>query len=277
MGYSHVSNARVDALLSSESSILGQKVNCSRNPTEKNYPYLTHIKALSNAWPHLRLLADFMEVSTTPSRWKELGTETQGKDGKVANEEREERASRTNVTRLDYLGSGDVDEKKCENPNELIEALKEDAGESKLRLFVVEDLSRDVIEALGDNLDIEPAFFREHIVDFAWCNIRDRWQDPPNLHIAARQQRWLQLRYVTARYYKTTEEFAKGVKEAENFNVFRRLDDDSNNKAVWDDKGAIVGIIRTRASFWLRHADSGKGAVGKHVPMEECNKPPGLL
>jgi hypothetical protein len=207
-----------------------------------------------------------MEVSTTPLRWKDLRTKTKGKE---VNEEREARANRTNVTRLDYLESGGVAEKKCETPDQLIDALNEDAGERQLRLFVVEDLSRDVIEALGDNLDIEPAFFREHIVDYAWCNIRDRWQDPPNLHIAARRQRWLQLRYVTARYYKTTESFARGVEDAERFNVFRRLDDDSNNKAVWDDKGAIVGLIRTRASFWLRHADSEKGAVGKHVPMEE--------
>jgi hypothetical protein len=236
---------------------------------EKKYPYLTHVKALSNAWPHLRLLADFMEVGTTPLRWKDLRTETQGKDGKVGNEEREERARRTNVMRLDYLESGDVDEKKCETPDQLIEALIEDTGESKLKLFIVEDLSRDVIEALGDNLDIEPAFFREHIVDYAWCNIRDRWQDPPNLHIASMQQRWLQLRYVTARYYKTTGSFETGVKNAEHFNVLRRLDDDSNNKAVWDDKGAIVGIIRTRASFWFRQADSEKGAVGKNVNTEE--------
>jgi hypothetical protein len=204
-----------------------------------------------------------MEVSTTPLRWKDLRTKTQGK----FNEKREERASRTNVTRLDYLESGDVVETECKTPDQLIDALSEDAGERQLRLFVVEDLSRDVIEALGSNLDIEPAFFREHIVDYAWCNIRDKWHDPPNLQIAARRQRWVQLRYVTARYYKTTRSFERGVEDAERFNVFRRLDDDSNNKAVWDEKGAIVGIIRTRASFWLRHADSEKGAVGKHVPM----------
>ena len=207
-----------------------------------------------------------MEVSTTPLRWKDLKTETQGKG---VNEERKARASRTNVTRLDYLESGDVTEEKCKTPEKLIEALNEDARECQLRLFIVEDLSRDVIEALGDNLDIEPDFFREHIVDYAWCNVRDRWQDPPNLHIEARRQRWLQLRYVTARYYKTTGSFEKGVKEAERFNVLRRLDDDANNKAVWDDKGAIMGIIRTRASFWLRHADSEKGAVSKPVPVEE--------
>lgn len=41
----------------------------------------------------------------------------------------------------------------------------------KLRLFVVEDLSRDVIEALGSKFDIDPSFFREHLVDYVWYNV----------------------------------------------------------------------------------------------------------
>lgn len=46
-------------------------------------------------------------------------------------------------------------------------------GENKsvrTRLFVVEDLSRNVIEALGNHFKIDPSFFREHIVDYAWYN-----------------------------------------------------------------------------------------------------------
>lgn len=31
--------------------------------------YLTHIKGLLKQWPHLQLLADFMDVGTTPVRW----------------------------------------------------------------------------------------------------------------------------------------------------------------------------------------------------------------
>ncbi|KAH9216456.1 hypothetical protein DL95DRAFT_460309 [Leptodontidium sp. 2 PMI_412] len=255
------------------------------NPEKKKYPYLEHVKLLSGTWPHLRLLADFMEVSTTPLRWKDLSTmhPTTGAnlDAEVRNkrtEDRDERACRTNVTVLRYLASGEVEEMSCKTSNELVSALdgrcveeSEDEGvsggggafdECKLRLYVVEDLSRDVIEALGSKLDIEPAFFREHIVDYAWCNIRDRWQDPPNLRVAEGHRRWVQLRYVTARYYKTSQEFKEGVKEAERFNVLRRPDDDVNNKAVWDDREAIVGITRSRASFWLKKGESGKEDVG---------------
>ncbi|KAK0129890.1 hypothetical protein ONS96_000436 [Cadophora gregata f. sp. sojae] len=265
--------------------------NILSNDEQKLYPYLTHVKALSNTWPHLRLLADFMEVSTTPLRWKDLSTThpTPGVniEPEVRRErikDRNDRACRTNVMLLKYLASGQVTEMPCQTPTALVAALEEenveekkeereseDSGvnggaapveECKLRLFVVEDLSRDVIEALGSRLDIEPAFFREHIVDYAWCNIRDRWQDPPNMRVAEGHRRWVQLKYVTARYYKTSAEFTEGVKEAERFNVLRRPDDDVNNKAVWDDRNAIVGITRSRASFWLKKGEHGKEDVG---------------
>jgi hypothetical protein len=247
----------------------------SRNTEKKEYPYLSHVKLLSNTWPHLRLLADFMEVGTTPLRWKDLNEKEEKKDKKAqteAAEARNERATRCNVTRLDFVSDGQVTKKACDSSMKLLEALKDDEGESsqgkrELRLFVVEDLSRDVIEALGSELDIEPAFFREHIFDYAWYNIRDRWQDPPNLRSATRKRRWVQLRYVTARYFKTQESFKKGVKEAEKFNVLRRPDDDMNNKAVWDDEGAIVGIMRSRASFWLRQGDEKRGPVGRCIQI----------
>ena len=33
-------------------------------------PYLQYVKAISAEWPHLKLLADFMEVGTDPTRWR---------------------------------------------------------------------------------------------------------------------------------------------------------------------------------------------------------------
>jgi hypothetical protein len=230
------------------------------NSPNKTYPYLKHVKALSSTWPHLRLLADFMEVSTTPLRWKGL----KATESKV-NEERENRAQRTNVTRLDYLDNDEIVAKNFTTAGELTSSLQNVNSQAHLTLFVVEDLSRDVIEALGYELDIEPSFFREHIVDYAWCNIRDRWQDPPNLNVCTKRQRWIQFKYVTARYFKTSKIFEQGIKEALDFNVLRRPDDDVNNKAIFDDKGAIVGITRTRASFWMKSGDSKtkRGAVGR--------------
>ncbi len=209
-----------------------------------------------------------MEVTTTPLRWPYLrpnfrdGTQLQ-----AAVDARAERASRTNVTRIDFRKSDYVAEVSCDTPEKLIVALDEDypEHEDSLRLFVVEDLSRDVIEALGSKLDIEPDFFREHIVDYAWCNIRDRWQEPPKLEADMQAQRWIQLRYVTARYFHSESSFGKAVEQAEHFNVLRRPDHDLNNRAVWEDKAALVGITRARASFWQSQAAEKGGAVGKSI------------
>jgi hypothetical protein len=201
-----------------------------------------------------------MEISTTPVRWANF----REKKKFYTYEDREKRWKKTNVTRLDYLTTGKVEAKNYETSDALSDALKGKDDNSQFRLYVVEDLSRDVIEVLGAQLDIEPAFFREHIIDYAWCNIRDRWFDPPNLNLVAKQQRWLQLRFVTARYFTTPESFKRGCQEAESFNVLRRPDDDQNNRAMWDTKEAIVGLTRSRASFWLKNGETHeKGAVGK--------------
>jgi hypothetical protein len=256
-------------------------------------PYLKNVKALANIWPHLGLLANFMEVTTSPIRWKDLkGTENEAK--------RAERASRTNIVRLDYMADGSINRLPIDSPSALRESLQEHTIEDPkvsgatqtkaetttgaeqeethatpevpkpepikspgcdLRLYVVEDLSRDVIELLGSHLDIDPCFFREHIVDYAWFNTRDRWLNPPMLDLISRRQDWFNLRYVSARYHNDDEDYQKARKEAEQWNVLRRPDDDLNNKAYWDALDAKVAIARQRLGFWSRRAEPGKEQV----------------
>ncbi|KAH0339896.1 NAD dependent epimerase/dehydratase family protein, partial [Aureobasidium melanogenum] len=172
------------------------------------------------------------------------------------------------LERVDYFNSGKVEQNGYKTPEALGGALSEKVndGESDtvtFRLFVVEDLSREVIELLGSNFDIPPAFFREHVVDYAWYNVRDPWFDPPNFDTAIREQGWLQFRFVTARYFETTAQFEAACEEAESFNVLRRPDDDQNNKTLWDKQDAIVGITRARATLWSRKAEGeSKPTVG---------------
>ena len=89
--------------------------------------------------------------------------------------------------------------------------------------------------------------------------------DPPNLNVARKRLPWIQLRYVYARYFKTSKSFQDGYDQSKHFNVMRRVEDDTNNKALFDDAEAIVGVTRTRATFWSKEADSAqkRGAVGK--------------
>jgi hypothetical protein len=201
-----------------------------------------------------------MEVTTAPLRW--------GRFLRGNKPECDQRASKTNVTRLDYLSSGEVVPQSYTTFQDLRKSLEdpagdEDAGSRNFRLFIVEDLSRDVIELLGASLDIEPAVFRDQIFDYSWYNVRDRWMNPRRLNAAVKRQRWVQLRFVTARYFKDHLSFRDALREAESWNVHRGIEDDLNNKAIWDERGAIVGLSRSRASFWLSGTDSTKPAVGK--------------
>ncbi|SPJ91523.1 uncharacterized protein FTOL_13538 [Fusarium torulosum] len=171
------------------------------------------------------------------------------------------------------------------------------SGDTKLSLFVVEDLTRDVIETLGAGLAIDPRFFRAHIADYVWNNIRDPWREYPLLDIVARQQDWFQLRLVRTRYFPNEKDLHAGQDEVERFNIMRRMDADGN-QIFWDKDTEIpnqdraeskasendsnespsprkpelspekpvdakVGHIRSRATFWLRHDDENGTAAGK--------------
>ncbi|KAL8876331.1 MAG: hypothetical protein Q9192_008884, partial [Flavoplaca navasiana] len=103
-----------------------------------------------NGWPQLRYLGDWMRVTTAPPKWQLLSPE-----------DKKERASRVkvalldfsadSVTRSDILTAAQLRELSSDFPT---------AHDSLLsRLFVVEDLSRDMIEILGLNLDVDPMFF----------------------------------------------------------------------------------------------------------------------
>ncbi|EHK97609.1 hypothetical protein M7I_6620 [Glarea lozoyensis 74030] len=226
-------------------------------------PYLAHVKALSPLWPPLRLLADFMEIGTSSSRWKRMAGNDDGPSKLKLQLDIEERAARTKVTRLDYLSTG-IESVEYTTSQALRESLERDeqeenVEEGRFRLFILEDLSRDMIELLGAHLDIEPGFFREQIFDYAWYNTRDRWVDPPRLQVTTKKQRWMQLRFPAARYYRTPESFRNASNQFERMNVVRKAEDDINNRSKWDEPKAIVGLARTRASFWM----SGEGGAGK--------------
>ncbi|KAI2642505.1 hypothetical protein GGS21DRAFT_174853 [Xylaria nigripes] len=238
---------------------------------DKTMPYMAWVKELSmSGWAHLRLLSDFMSIGTVPQRWERLNTAPNGvllsgDDVVKRNEARRKRIERTNIRVLDYH-SAEVRKTDITSPCALKAILDSGVMEKSLefRLYVVEDLSRDVIEILGHRFKIEPDFFRAHVADFAWFNVRDRWRDPPKLDSMRRGQNWMQLRYVTARYFDSTKEhpstFKLACDEADDFNILRRVDNDLSNKSVWDNPKAIVGLTRSRATLWLQPDSDQKGA-----------------
>lgn len=112
-------------------------------------------------------------------------------------------------------------------------------------LFVVEDLSREVIERLGNHFDVDPDFFRAHIFDYAWFNIRDPFWDPPSLRMDAVARDWCQIRFCRTRYFPSPALLEKAQDAANKFNTGRRLYEDEN-KAYWD-TNISPKLVRTLA------------------------------
>jgi len=196
-----------------------------------------------------------MEIGTLPTRWR---SGTQNKHFEL---EREERASRTNVVLLDYDGSGKARAMPVTTHHELRNILK-DPNDSWFRLFIVEDLSRDVIDVLGSHLDIEPDFFRDHIYDGGQYDISDKNIVLPDLSVDAKRQHRIQIQFVMVRQFETKHSFELGRQEAESFNISRKLEYDQSGSV----NEKVVGTIRANASLWFSSAVKTEDpVVGKRL------------
>ncbi|KAI2625844.1 hypothetical protein GGR54DRAFT_517526 [Hypoxylon sp. NC1633] len=245
--------------------IYDQPVSCYEQEWEierkmmANMPYLLHIKSISTAWPHLHYLVQWMEVTTSPTKWQLI----RGLAPQRLSEIRNERASRTNAAAFDFVsGQPAPTELRITNPRDLADYLDQPIASDTTRFYVVEDLSRDVIELLGSKLDIDPLFFREHINDYTWYNTRDPWVELPDLDTVSRTRPYFRLTYLQPRYFTSQESFRKAKKQAGFFNVLRRLDVDSDHASLFDEDEATVALVRSKASLWIRPASNDQPAIG---------------
>lgn len=201
-----------------------------------------------------------MEVTTSPNKWQLIKDLQPAQLSSI----RRERARRTNVASVDFISGQPAPIISYMNtPESLAQCLDQQAVPGASRLYIVEDLSRDVIEHLGSKLDIDPLFFREHINDFTWYNTRDPWVELPDLDIVSRDRPYFRLTYNQPRYFRTQESFNRAQKQAGMFNVLRRLDADDEHESQFDEKSAIVALVRSKASLWIRPAKTGQQAVGE--------------
>jgi hypothetical protein len=80
-----------------------------------------------------------------------------------------------------------------EKLNQLISDPNFNHNPEHARIFILEDLSRDMVEVFGAAYDIDPLFFRGHLLDYLWYNIRDPWVDLPDLEGVVQGYASLQL------------------------------------------------------------------------------------
>ncbi|KAI0024200.1 hypothetical protein F4780DRAFT_797160 [Xylariomycetidae sp. FL0641] len=237
--------------------------NCHRFESEwertvdlNSMPYLKHIRSLSPGWPHLRFLAQWMMVTTSPVKWQFIE--------KSPHRERiqQKRASRIKVAAIDFTSKQRPSCEHIRQKDTLARYLEDGPPPGSSRLYVVEDLSRDMIELLGAKLDIDPLFFREQINDYLWYNTRDPWVELPDLEVVARDRPYFRLTYVQTRYFRDRYEFKRAQTQAGMFNVLRRLDDDSDHSSLFDKDGTVVALVRSKASLWIRPSRPGEDTVG---------------
>ena len=227
-------------------------------PSRAKGPYIEYVRKLAQGWPHLQYLADFMDVTTAPVKNKWLFEDEV---------DRSERASRTKVAVLDFGLGKTVERTDCTTITELTEIIKslQTSNDVNGRLYVVEDLSSDVIEALGAELDIDPLFFRGQLSDYMWNNTRDPWVELPSLNIVSRKRSFFCIRYFQPRYFRDEASFKKADQEAGVFNVLRRIDNNNPWKGtgIFDVEGSDVGLVRSKMSLWIRkNKPNETGVVG---------------
>ena len=202
-----------------------------------------------------------MKVTTAPPKQRFL-----------EDRDREEKASRTKVAMLTFVPNAAVHRVDYSDITSLSGALNGPQNKHNnvyARLFVVEDLSRDVIEAFGTRFDVDPLFFRGHISDYMWHNTRDPWVELPDLHITSRKRSYLHVRYVQTRYFRSENSLRRAQSQAGGFNVLRRVDKDGNWVDDVDIPNSDVGLIRSRTSLWIRPNKPGEeGVLGKfYLPL----------
>jgi hypothetical protein len=128
-------------------------------------PYLKWVKALSHSYLNFKRLVKWMEIGTEPLQWVRLSKNP---------EERGERWIRTEVTLVEVDAGAQPRLTPITTADGLRRNLQTPSGQL-LRLFIVEDLSQQVIAAFGARFRTDPSLFREHIDDYTHSKFWKSW------------------------------------------------------------------------------------------------------
>ena len=186
-----------------------------------------------------------MDASTVPSKSDYLGF------SEVLERRRRLRASILTHDEGSHLHRND-----CTDFETFKQMIKDSNKADKDRLIILEDLSSSVIEFLGSRFDIDPRFFRSHLEDHTWYNVKDTWIELSELESAAAMHSFFSLRYVQARWFDSSASLESAKQQAGQFNVLRRIDAEGQAKqgsgAWYGPSDCQVGLIRHRATMWIR-------------------------
>ena len=121
------------------------------------------------------------------------------------------------------------------------------------RLIILEDLSRDWIEKIGQLFDIDPMFFAGHVRISEWEHQDDR-TDAQRLPSSRKDAHFIRLRYSeTVCLNRRFEPTARA--KIKSFNVFRRMRFRYPTRDY--ENGQPLGLVNRMVSYWWQVGDNG--------------------
>jgi len=132
-----------------------------------------------------------MEIGAVPGRWTVLSENPT---------DRRKVSIKTEVTHIHYDTDMQPNWTSIKSADDLRRRLERAHGQP-LDLYIVEDLSRMVIEGLGSRFGIDPYFFREQLTDDAHSTLEEHEDTTPNLTANHRRRSWFRIRNVRIQYH----------------------------------------------------------------------------
>ena len=123
--------------------------------------------------------------------------------------------------------------------------LETQEGLNASRLFLIENISSELIEVLGAQLDVDPSFFSRHLCEVDWYSRHSSPTTVPSSFITTRGQSFIHFPYLEARP-------VTGDGETESESAIKRLPRWESNiyRKITIMK---LGSVRTRIGFARRH------------------------
>jgi len=210
-------------------------------PNSQTTPYLDRARQLTNRYPILSYLNDFVQ---RPTYYEVRCSVLEFHETSVPQ-------------RHDFVAEGGIS-----GLERLRRHLSSHTATPQCRLFLLEDLDCAWIEFLGAYLNIDATVFASQIRDTHYSGGFYRGDQPP-LPSCQDANRNFTLKYYEARYFDNPDlpQFSNSIRTVGNLS--RKI---AFGKGASCSYRGHIGLIRRKASFWSR-AEGDKGWNGLFVPL----------
>ena len=186
--------------------------------------YHSYVQSLSSRWRRLEHLNSFMNENST------------------------RRFHQPRIAVLDFDDHNGLEPRVINLPG-LSAILDQSSTFKGGRLFLVEDLSNEVVELLGSRLDIEPEFFASHIYSLDWFSRASSPTTVPNIYSTICAQSFVRFRYLEARsvLVKANQEINIDRLPCTNSNLLRKV-----SIMKLESTNGMVGLERRHVTIWVK-------------------------